>query len=192
MRAMPATGTDQQGVSFNKLCDNLNKSVPYVRNIMRSFSLPYLPSGKLYSPMYESFLRKLISLKALAVSDEKITEVLDLEKKILKLLHLDTISDSPTWYLDSCSDTICYTKAETCLLLTGHDVGFSLQNGAVQHRLNFGESDKELFSGKEMGEDLLLIMERYRERVENLHEKVRQEAKVLENSLNWVNLNFGS
>ncbi len=65
-----------------------------------------LPSGKgnCYSNAYLAFLRIVGYLRMLNVSEENLIKLWQLEKKLLTLLHVDSIG-SPTWFLDSCGLT---------------------------------------------------------------------------------------
>jgi len=107
-----------------------------------------------YSNAYLEFLRALIALRTLNISEESLRDLWHLEKKLLQLLHVDS-TGSRTWFLDSCGAT---THAERRLLLTNHDLGVPLTGSEVQTGLNFANSLPELFAGKEMGEDALRVM----------------------------------
>jgi hypothetical protein len=76
------------------------------------------------------------------------------EKQILRLLHVDSPGNSPTWYLDACALPDAKKGLETRLLLSGYDLGFRLDATAVQDALDFGAREKELFKGADMGEDV--------------------------------------
>ncbi len=176
----------EDAYSFTELCRALGKSGFYIFNLQRALGLPVLRGGGRYSPAYLRFMEKAVSLRAFSVSADKILELLEMEKKILRLLHIDSLSRSETWYFEGCNG---YPYSEKCLLLTGFDLGFPISaDGAahVQHHLDFSERDPELFSGAEMGEDVRIVLEKYAGLVADIRERVEQETPVLRDALTWA------
>jgi hypothetical protein len=98
------------------------------------------------------------------------------------LLNLDTLSDSPTWYLDSCS---LETKDPNRLLLTGFDIGFDVLQGPVQSSLDFGTPDPELFASHQMGESLEHVMELYRKQLMKVRRRVEEERPIIRKAMSW-------
>ena len=173
----------------DRLCRVLGKPFPYVRNAQAALALPAPKDGKGYSAAYLRLLEKVIALRTLSVPMEDIAELLQKEKRLLEILHADTLSDSPTWYLDHCGQK---GDPGRRLLLTDYDLGFTLGANAVQTHLNFGRKTQELFTGKEMGEDVHRAMDGYLQLRNRIRDRVRQEEPVLRNALRWALEEFGA
>lgn len=172
--------------SFTELCAALGKSRIYIRNLQRSLELPVVRNRERYASVYLRLLEKAVSLRAFSVSTDRIQELFETEKKILRLLHIDSLSQSQTWYLEGCNSA---SQSENCLLLTGFDLGFPLSAdgaGHVQHHLDFSERDPELFTGAEMGEDVRIVLEKYAGLVVDVRTRVEQERPVLRDALAWA------
>jgi hypothetical protein len=135
-----------------------------------------------YSPHYLHFIEKVVSLRVLNVPLETIRQVFDTEKKILQLLNIDSLSDSETWYLDACG---VHAETGSRLLLTEHDLGFSIDAEHIQSHLAFREREAELFNGEEMGEDVKRILRLYLKLVRKVKDRVQVERPVLLNALSW-------
>jgi len=178
--------SDTDNYTFNEMCAAVGKSRLYVRNLVRALGLPVTANGEGYSREYVRFVEKAVSLRAFTVSVQRIVDLLEIEKKILRLLHIDSLSTSAAWYLDGC----CHeTESPNCLLLTGYDIGFSTDPeapGHVQHHLDFNPRDPELFSGAEMGEDVRRVLEKYHGLVDDIRERVEKETPVLRDALAWA------
>jgi len=138
---------------FGDMAKDLNRFPVQLSTLQKQFTLP-AHEGSAFSDSYVAFLRTVISLRTLNVSDNALQDLWHLEKKLLKLLHVDS-AGSRTWFLDSCGAT---THPERRLLLTNHDLGVPLTGSEVQTGLNFANSLPELFAGKEMGEDALRVL----------------------------------
>jgi len=67
------------------------------------FELPII-EGVGYTDAYQDFLKCVVFLRVLNVSEELLRDIWKLEKKLLRLLHLDT-TGSKTWFLDACGQT---------------------------------------------------------------------------------------
>lgn len=147
---MPAPRT----YSLATLCKAVGKNRIYVQSIQRGMGLAARSDDR-YSAGYISFMKRLVALRTANVKQEKMRDLLQLEKKILKLLNVHPLNSSDTWYLDANCDPSGRT-----LLLTGFDVAFAL-DGTIQPGLDFGSGENEMFKSHEMGEDLHEILEKY-------------------------------
>lgn len=128
----------QPAKSLHTLADlarALHRSAVYLHGIQARFELPAF-DGDGYSTAYLELLRTLVYLRTLAVSEETLRDLWQIEKKLLQLLHADS-TGSPTWFLDSCGAT---THPERRLLLTNYDLGVPFTGGEVQTGLNFADS----------------------------------------------------
>ena len=124
-------------------------------------------SGALLQRLFGLFANGGLPPHAL-ISEETLRDLWHIEKKLLKLLHVDS-TGSPTWFLDACGRT---SHARRRLLLTNHDMGVKLPSRALQLGLNFAADLPELFAGKEMGEDALRVLGKYLK----LHTRIQAEA----------------
>lgn len=131
----------------------LNRAAVYVSGLQARFELPVM-EGAAYSAAYLEFLRSVVALRTLNITEDTLRDLWHLEKKLLQLLHVDS-AGSRSWFLDSCGAS---THPERRLLLTNHDLGVPLTGSEVQTGLNFANSLPELFAGKEMGEDALRVL----------------------------------
>lgn len=133
---------------------SLNRAAVYVSGLQARFELPVF-DGVGYSNAYLEFLRTIVALRSFNITEEILRDLWHLEIKLLQLLHVDA-AGSRTWFLDSCGAT---THSGRRLLLTNHDLGVALNGSEVQPGLNFANSLPELFTGKEMGEDTLRVLQ---------------------------------
>lgn len=164
------------------MCEGLGKSPAYVRNLQNKLGL-YIPTAKEgYSPAYAAFLRTAVRLRTFGVPMDDIGELLEIEKKLLSAMRVDTLSDSKTWYLDACGQG---SNGGERLLLTNHDVGQSVTSKTFQFHLDFAKRSKELFTSAEMGEDARRILDLYTRQRDRILERVREEEPVLEDALSW-------
>ena len=135
------------------LVNALNRPAIIITSLQHRFELPSF-GGPAYSDPYLAFLRTLVYLRTLGIAEERLLRLWQLEKKLLQLLHVDS-TGSKTWFLDSCG---AITGRDRRLLLTNHDIGIAVPAHALQLGLNFAEKPRELFAGKEMGEDGLRLL----------------------------------
>lgn len=192
--------------SFVDMCRELGKPPVYVRGLQQALGLAvpkrqraasaswkegkgtpakaknWIDGEGDYAEAYSKFLQKVVALRTFNIQMPTICELFSKERKILELLHFDTISDSPTWYLDACAEG---AHSDRHLLLTGHDLGFPLAARAIQSNLDFAERSKELFEGPEMGEDVRRILESYLVLLQDVRERIHMEKRVLLNALMW-------
>ncbi len=170
-------------LTFPQLCRACGKSPVYVRNLQAGLGLPRPAGQERYSSAYAGFLGTVVALRAFGVPLDAIEELLASELAVLRLLKADALDASATWYLDQRD---CKGHAERRLLLTGYDLGFPIGGQVIQPNLDFGARDPELFSGREMGEDVLLALDRYLQRLRTVTDRVRRERPVLARALRWA------
>ena len=160
------------------MAEGLGRAVVWVAGVQKRFGLPVLES---YPEGYEAFLRKIVHLRVLGVSDETLREFWAVERKLIEILHLDPQS-SPTWMVDSCAFG---ADPDRRLLLSNIDLGFPLPATDLQIGLNFTASAPELFAGKEMGEDALRLISDYRTRLSVIRSTVASELPLLKGAIKW-------
>jgi hypothetical protein len=169
--------------TLNEFCRALGKPPPFLHPLQSGLGLHVPSRQEGYSPAYLAFMRKVIALRAFSVPMADIADVLRKERKILELLHVDSISDSPTWYLDACG---CDDgPPDNNLLLTGHNLGFPVTAESIQSNLDFRARDPELFKSHEMGEDIRRVLKLYLKLLEKIKERVDAERPILQNALAW-------
>lgn len=164
----------------------IGREAVFVRTIQRQLELHIPDKDGGYSQGYVMFLEKIVSLRALHIPLEDIKDLFEVEKKILCLLHVDALGRSLTWYLDECAadaDTVSFPDR---LLLSGHRLGFRIDANVIQPTLDFGERHPELFKGREMGEDVFLVVRKYVSMVRAMRERMERERSILENALYWA------
>lgn len=169
---------------FNEVCQALCKPYPYLRQLQMKLGL-HIPDDHTegYAESYIAFLNTVVVLRTFGVSVEDIVDLFETEKKLLKLLKVDTLTNSKTWYLEFCGPA---TDGGNRLLLTNYDLSRSVTPGAVQFHLDFGVRDQELFSGAEMGEDIRRVMGKYKKLLDKIHDRIRSEEPVLREALTWA------
>ncbi len=160
------------------MAEGLGRPVVWVAGVQKRFALPVRES---YPEGYESFLRKIIHLRVLGVSEETLREFWDVERKIIEVLHLDP-QTSLTWMVDACAFA---ADTDRRLLLSNIDLGFPLPATDLQIGLNFAASSPELFAVKEMGEDALRLISDYRTRLSGIRSTVASESRILRDALKW-------
>ena len=169
--------------SFVELCQALRKSQVFMRNLQSGLDLFIAPNSDRYGEAYLNFLQKVVALRTLNIAVEDIRDLFIKEKRIMEMLHVDTASDSPTWYLDGCE---LHSSSESRLFLTGYDVGVPLYSGNVQPQLNFDGEPRELFTGPDMGEDVREFCKNYWRQLEKLKRRILEEKQVLRSALAWA------
>ncbi|MEI6376982.1 MAG: hypothetical protein WCO97_07285 [bacterium] len=163
---------------MKEIAEKLGRPVVWIAGVQKRFGLPVLES---YSEGYESFLRKVIHLRVLGVSEESLREFWAVERKLIEVLHLDPQS-SPTWIVDACAFP---SDPDRRLLLSNIDLGFPLPAADLQIGLDFSISSQDLFAGKDMGEDALKLLQDYRTRFAAIRLSVGSESKILRDALKW-------
>jgi hypothetical protein len=163
---------------LKEIAEGLGRAVVWVAGVQKRFGLPVLEK---YPEGYEAFLRKILHLRVLGVSEESLREFWAVERKLIEVLHLDP-QTSPTWMVDACSVD---ADPERRLLLSNIDLGFPLPATDLQIGLNFAATSPELFAGKEMGEDTLRLISDYRTRLAGIRLSVASESRILRTALKW-------
>lgn len=166
--------------TFGQLAESLNRPAIYLHGLQSRFDLPSLV-GSTYSDAYFAFLRAVVYLRMLNVSEENLLKLWHFEKKLLTLLHVDSIG-SPTWFLDACGPR---SRPRHRLLLTNFNMGFELKSQAVQLGLNFSDAAPELFAGKEMGEDALRVLSQYLKLFSRIQTDMSAEIRLLREAARW-------
>jgi hypothetical protein len=145
----------------------------------KQFGLPVL---EVYPECYVAFLRKIRDLRNLGVSEEKLVNLWNLERKLIDILHLD-LGDGNLSHIQGCSVEV---DPDRRLLLSNADLGVPLMARDLQTGLDFQALPKELFEGREMGDDALRILREYSDLLDETLKIVARESKVLKNSLRWA------
>ena len=78
------------GLSFHTFCDRLGRDAFHVKGLQRALDLPAVAG---YSGAYLRFMQKVVALRIFSVPVDRIAELFDLEKKILRLLHIDSLGE---------------------------------------------------------------------------------------------------
>ena len=164
--------------SMKLMAEGLGRPAVWIAGVQKRFGLPGL---EIYPEGYESFLRKIVHLRVLGVSEETLREFWAVERKLIEVLHLDPQS-SPTWMVDACAYP---ADPDRRLLLSNIDLGFILPATELQIGLNFATSSPELFAGRDMGEDALRLISDYRTRLAAIRTSVGSELAVLRGAIKW-------
>jgi len=160
------------------LSQALGRPALWISRMRKRFGLPVLDD---YPECCVAFLRKIRDLRNLGVSEERLGDLWDLERKLIAILHLD-LGGGELSLIEGCS---AEADPEHRLLLSNADLGVPLMARDVQAGLDFQSRPSELFEGKEMGEDALRLIGEYRIILEEVRKIVRTERDVLRNSLRW-------
>jgi hypothetical protein len=155
--------------TFADLSRTLNRPAIYVHGLQKRFELPEFECA-VYSDAYLALLQMVVHLRTLSISEETLRDLWCVEKKLLQLLHADSTGSS-TWFLDACGVT---THPKRRLLLTNYDMGVEVRAKTLQLGLNFAEQLPELFTGGEMGEDALRVLNDYLK----LYARIRFEVEA--------------
>lgn len=170
-------------MTFAEVCKELKRTQVTIRNLQTGLDM-YIPRDpERYSPSYHAFLFKVVALRMLNIPVDDIRDLFIREKRILEMLHADTLTDSPTWYLDQCDMN---GKSESRLFLTGYDLGVPVHSGRMQPHLNFDGRKRELFSGPDMGENIREFCDTYCRHLEKLKSRIQSEKLVLRQALAWA------
>jgi hypothetical protein len=164
--------------SMTELAKRLGRPAVWIAGVQKRFGLPVLES---YSEGYEAFVRKIVHLRVLGVSEESLREFWAVERKLIEVLHLDPQS-SPTWMVDACSVA---AEPNRRLLLSNINLGFPLPATDLQIGLNFTAFSQELFAGRDMGEDALRLISDYRTRLSSIRSSVTSEMHILKGAIKW-------
>jgi len=160
------------------LSNALGRPSLWISRQRKRFGLPVLED---YPECYVAFLRKVRDLRNLGVSEEKLGDLWDLEKKLIAILHLD-LGGGELSMIEGCS---AEADPERRLLLSNADLGVPLMARDVQTGLDFQSRPRELFDENEMGEDVLRLLGEYRDLLQEVRESVGRVRVVLKSSLQW-------
>jgi hypothetical protein len=185
IRNPAAPGVDLVPGSLASIASRCGKPVAALRTIQKNLKL-HIPEGGIYPDAYGRFLGKIVSLQALHVSRSVLVDIFEKERQILRLLHVDSLSSSPTWYLDACVQPETKAALTTRLLLSGYDLGFQLDATAMQDTLDFGSRERELFKGREMGEDVRKLLADYLLLLAGIRRTVSAEIPSIRDALAWA------
>ena len=168
------------GVSLAVLAGKLGRPVLWITRMRKRFGLPVLEE---YPECYVDFLRKIRDLRNLGVSDEKLGDLWDLERKLIEILHLD-LGGGELSLIEGCAVD---ADPEHRLLLSNAELGVPLMARDVQAGLDFSAGrPKELFEGQAMGEDAMRLLGQYLILLQEVRGIVGRERKVLKDSLEWA------
>jgi hypothetical protein len=168
--------------SLQDVCKAVGKNHVYVGQIQAGLDLVKPEPPAYYTKGYIEFIRKCIALRTFGVQIGDIQDLFRKELKILRLLNFHTLSDSPTWFLDSCT---LQAGDPHALLLTGYPLGFDPLYGPIQSGLNFGSSSEELFESHQMGESLEHVVELYRKQIAKIRKRIEEERQTVRMALKW-------
>jgi hypothetical protein len=166
--------------SFSDLTRTLNRPAIYLRGLQSRFELPEC-DGAGYSDAYLDLLKKLLHLRTLFIPEETLRNLWQIEKKLLQLLHADS-TGSATWFLDACGPR---THPKRRLLLTNYDMGVEIPSKTLQLGLNFADRLPELFSGREMGEDALHLLNDYLKLYARIPSDIKAELPMVRAAARW-------
>ncbi|MEI7752292.1 MAG: hypothetical protein WCJ71_09420 [Candidatus Omnitrophota bacterium] len=159
----------------------LNRPAVYLRGLQTRFELPVLGEAQ-YPEAYFAFIQTIVFLRMLNVLEESLRDLWRLEKKLLRLLNLDSIG-SKTWYLDACGQTV---HPDRRLLLSNFDLGVKLPSGTLQLGLNFESKLPEFFAGSEMGESAIRVLGDYLKLYARIQAGAGAEAVLVRSAARWA------
>ena len=166
-------------MKLREVASRIGLSVPKVLELQKKFRLDRAAS---YPAGYGVLLRKLLYLSTLGVPKPDLVELLKCEKKILELLRIDSFYHEPLWF-----EALCTMRSgPTRLLLSGYDLGHQPHAGTVQVELDFLERERELFAAAEMGDSVLLELERYTEILNRVKSRLKEKMPLHRAALNWT------
>lgn len=164
-----------------EIAKTLNRPAVVVSGLQARFELP-IQDGAGYPDAYLAFLKTVVFLRTVGISEDRLLRLWQLEKKLLQLLHIDS-TGSRTWFLDSCG---AISRRDHRLPLTNYDIGIAIPARAVQLGLNFATATPELFAGKEMGEDALRVLNDIIPLVAGIRADVAAELPHLRETTKWA------
>ncbi len=168
-------------LTLAEMTQALNRPAIVITTLQHRFELPSLGSTG-YSRAYFSFLQTILSLRALAISEDRSLDLWHLEKKLLQLIHVDS-TGSKTWFLDSCGRT---DHLDRRLLLSNYDIGIAVPAHSIQLGLDFAQRPPELFAGTEMGEDAIRVLNKIIPLQASIRADVAAELPHLRQTAKWA------
>ena len=166
-------------MTLSELSDRLGRPALWISRMRKQFGLPVLEQ---YPECYETFLRKIRDLRNLGVSDEKLLNLWNLERRLIDILHLD-LGDGNLSHIQGCS---VEADLERRLLLSNAELGVPLIARDLQTGLDFKSRPRELFEGKEMGEDALRVFDQCLKLRKNILKEVAVELAQVRESVKWA------
>ncbi len=161
------------------LAQALGRQALWINRIRKRFGLSVLED---YPEYYVNFLRKIRDLRNLGVSEDKLSDLWELERKLIAILHLN-LGGGELSLIEGCS---AEADPDHRLLLSNADLGVPLMARDVQAGLDFSAGRaKELFEGQAMGEDALRLLCEYRALLQEVRGNMTSERNVLKESLRW-------
>ncbi len=166
-------------MKLKELAAAMGESAPYVITMQKKFNLPV---DREYPAGYAVLLQKIRYLSLASISKNDITALLTHERKLLTLLKADSVTPGLLWF-----EALCTMKQGTSrLLLSGYDMGASLNRSMVQPGLDFTRREQELFSGREMGDDVFRALSAYLKVRDTILYNLRKELPILSQAYKWV------
>ncbi len=159
--------------------ETLGRPALWISRMQKRFGLPVMED---YPEYYVAFLRKVRDLRNLGVSEEKLGQLWDLERKLIAILNLD-LGGGDLSLIEGCS---AEAEPERRLLLSNADLGVPLVARDVQAGLDFKRHPQELFEGRAMGEDVLRLLGEYQTLLQQVRGVSGREVKVLKESIKWL------
>jgi hypothetical protein len=167
--------------TLGAIAKELNRPAVYLRGLQARFELPVFEDAG-YPDAYFAFLRTVVFLRMLNAPEETLRDLWRLEKKLLRLLNMDS-TGSKTWFLDACGQT---THLKRRLLLSNYDLGVRLPAGTLQLGLNFESKLPEFFAGSEMGESAIRVLGDYLKIYARIQAGVSAEAPLVRTAARWA------
>ena len=171
----------KRGYGLSDVAKELNRPVVYLRGLQARFELPII-EGEGYSHAYFVFLQQLVFLRILNISEETLRDLWRLEKKLLRLLNIDS-TGSKTWFLDACGQKPHHRRR---LLLSNCDIGVNLPSQTLQLGLKFSDGLPEFFAGSEMGENAMRVLADYLKIYTRVKKDIQTEAAKVRSAANWA------
>ncbi|MDD2236976.1 MAG: hypothetical protein PHP44_07815 [Kiritimatiellae bacterium] len=166
-------------MKLKELAISIGESAPYVITMQQKFKLPV---DREYPAGYAVLLQKIRYLSLASISQKDINALLTHERKLLILLKADSVTPGLLWF-----ESLCTMKQGTSrLLLSGYDMGSSLNSSTVQPGLDFTRREQELFSGREMGDDVFRAIATYLGVRETILSHLQRKRPILSRALKWV------
>ncbi len=165
-------------MKLGDMASAVGRSVPAVMLLQRKYGLTVCEA---YTDGYVALMKKIMYLSILSVSVGDIKALLKSERRLLELLKVDSVQDSPVWFESLCT----MRSGPTRLLLTGYNIGHAVFGDAVQTGLDFKERAKELFEDQEMGADALLGLSKYAEIVARIQRRLTDECALVQDAAKW-------
>jgi len=169
-------------LTYSQLCRHLGKPHLYIHAIKSRLKLHEPEKRAGYDSRYVAFLQTVVALRTLGVEMDEIADLFEIEKKLLCLLKVNTLTRAPVWYLAQCRPGTAAGR----LLLTHYPIRRLVTENTVQPHFDFGTQADELFSADEMGEDARAVLRLYRQHLGVITARVKAELPVLKETVRWV------